>query len=315
MVLAILESEAVIKGAENGLTLCIQVIIPSIFPFLFLAMLMCGYWKGVRIPLFKPICKAVGIPVDAQSILLLAVVGGYPIGAQAVAQARNDQQISDATARRLLGFCNNAGPSFIFGLMGTIFENRYVPVLLWVVHIGSALIVGYLLPDKHCSYCTADRHETVSIPMILKNAVQVTTVICGWVILFRILITLLNTWLLNLDPLLKTTIYGLLELSNGCVALSDIRSESIRFITAAALLSSGGLCVLMQTRSVTGDLGMGMYFPGKLMQTALSVLLSALICPFLYDRTAYPLPILICTVFCLVYVFALKRKKVVALCT
>jgi len=305
----------VIQGAKEGLTLCLQVIIPSIFPFLFFAMLMCNYWKGVHVPFLSPICKATGIPEDAQSILLLGMIGGYPVGAQAIVQAHNSHSIQKSTAQRLLGFCNNAGPSFIFGLLGTMFESKLIPLLLWLIHIGSALLVGTLLPNKQSNSRTVQNSKKESIPGLLRTALQVTAVICGWVIVFRILLCLLDTLLLSqTEPILRVIIYGLSELSNGCIALPLICSESIRFTVASAMLSAGGLCVLMQTKSVIGDIGISTYLTGKVMQAALSIFLSCLISPFLF-HDSLPILIIPISLFCFfITLFAVKRKKVVALC-
>lgn len=315
MVVAVMKSQAVIQGAKDGLTLCMQVIIPSIFPFLFFSMLMCNYWKGIHLRFLTPICNATGIPENAQSILLLAVIGGYPVGAQAVVQAYNSHYIQKNKAQRLLGFCNNAGPSFIFGLLGTMFENQIIPLLLWLIHIGSAMIVGALLPNKQSNSHALQSSNKENIPGLLRAALQITAIICGWVIIFRILLCLLDEWLLlQAGPLLRVIIYGLLELSNGCVALPLIGLESIRFIVASAMLSAGGLCVLMQTKSVTGDIGICTYLTGKVMQTALSVFLSCLISPFVFQSFP-PISIILVSLFCFfVTLFAVKRKKVVALC-
>ena len=47
-----------------------------------------------------------------------------------------------------------------------------------------------------------------------------------------------------------------------------------RMLAASGLISLGGLCVGMQTVSVTEGLGLGSYIPGKLLQTALSLTLT-----------------------------------------
>ena len=62
-----------------------------------------------------------------------------------------------------------------------------------------------------------------------------------------------------------------MELSNGCCMLSEIPCEGIRFIIASFLLSQGGICVAMQTRSIVVTLGTGMYFPGKALQSCFAV--------------------------------------------
>ena len=127
--IAIFHAPVVVAGAKDAIDLCLYVIIPSIFPFLFLSMLLCNYWSNIELPIMRPICRLVGIPEEEQSILLFALIGGYPVGAQVVAQAYHSGRISKRTAARLIGFCNNAGPSFVFGLMGVIFGGILIPAL------------------------------------------------------------------------------------------------------------------------------------------------------------------------------------------
>lgn len=315
-VTALFRADSVIQGATDGLLLCLQVIIPSIFPFIFLSMLLCNYWKNINIPLLRPICKATGIPENMQSILLLAAIGGYPVGAQAVSQAYSDQSITKDQAKRLLGFCNNAGPSFIFGLLSTLFDRKIIVLTLWLIHIGSALFVGILLPNKQNAKKIELDYSCRPIPEILHSSLLVTGIICGWVILFRILLHFLETMLASvLDPTVLPILFGVLELSNGCIALNMIASEATRFIVASALLSMGGLCVAMQTVSVSGRLGTGAYFPGKIMQTSLSVFLSSLISIILFHSKLSLLPVLLSVLTFVITLTVVRRKKVVALCS
>lgn len=246
-------------------------------------------------------------------MLILGFLGGYPVGAQTIAQAYREDKISASVAKRMLGFCNNAGPAFLFGMFSVLFSNKGIPWFLWGIHITSALLVGRLLPETIKSDCPVAKSETTTIHNALQNAVKATAVICGWVILFRILITFCDKWFLWLFPIEAQVFFaGLLELSNACIMLQKIPSESVRFILASEILAFGGLCVGMQTRSVTQKLGLGYYFPGKVLQTLISLLLSALITPILFtDFLWKPIILQIFVSLSLIFIclIALKRKK------
>lgn len=285
-IFAIINAELVVAGAYTGIDLCLKVIIPSIFPFLFLSMLICNYWSGTDLSILRPICKITGIPSGHQSILLLACIGGYPVGAQAIVQAWKNGRINRSQAQRLMGFCNNAGPSFIFGLMSTVFEGFWFPLLLWVIHIGSAFLVGILLPDKKMNNSSAATVRRDSISQILLQSIKITGTICGWVTLFRIVLHFMESTTLLQSTAVKAAVFGLIELSNGCILLKNIVSTGLRFMIASGLLSVGGLCVGMQTASVTGKLGLGLYIQGKLLQTCISVFSSSVlgVCLF-HDQT------------------------------
>ena len=96
--------------------------------------------------------------------------------------------------------------------------------------------------------------------------------VCGWIVIFRTLLTILNRWILWLFPsAYKVFFIGLLELSNGCLELSNIQASANRLIIAAVILCIGGLCIAMQTVSVSPSLNHKTYFIGKVIQTILII--------------------------------------------
>ena len=57
--------------------------------------------------------------------------------------------------------------------------------------------------------------------------------ICGWVVLFRMILAFFDRWFLWLFPAaVRVGIYGVLELANGCCALLMIENEGLMFATA-----------------------------------------------------------------------------------
>ena len=63
----------------------------------------------------------------------------------------------------------------------------------------------------------------------------------------------------------------------GCCELLAVTDVSARFCICSGILAFGGLCVTMQTVSVTAGLSLKPYFLGKLLQTLFSLALAALI--------------------------------------
>lgn len=311
MLMIILDAKTAIEGASEGIQMCLQVVIVSLFPFIFLSMFATSGLSGVRIRFIGPIAALCGIPKGAEYILLTSLLGGYPVGAQAVYRAWNEHVLDTDTAKRLLGFCNNAGPSFIFGLLGTVFSNTFVPWVLWLIHIGSALLVGIIIPGKRVSSCKAIKGQPLSATDALHASLRVMAGICGWVMLFRILLNFAEKYFLFLLPdILRIIICGALELTNGCLSLRMVESEPIRFMLASVLLSTGGLCVLFQTRSVTGKLGTGLYYPGKLLQAGISLIACWMVLPFLYQHTrswAYMPALCMGCILCVLAIIYVKK--------
>lgn len=283
MGLLILDTKTAIAGAQSGIDLCVRTVIPSLLPFFFLSVLLTAALIGRKIGILKPVCRLCRIPEGAESILLAGLLGGYPVGAQCISQAAEDGCLHKTDARRMLAFCNNCGPAFLFGIVAGLFARWWDAWLLWGIHMASALCVGALLPGSPhpCRIRTA---RPISPVQALERACKIMAGVCGWVVLFKVLLSFLQRWILwMLPPALQIAIQGLLELSNGCIALSDFSDSDLRFVLCAGILSFGGLCVGMQTWSVVSeDIDRRLYFPGKVAQCAISLFFASILRGMLY---------------------------------
>lgn len=317
ILIIILDAKCAAASAKEGIDLCLRTVIPSLFPFFVLSAILNSYLLGKSNLLLRPFGRICGIPDGGESLLLLGYITGYPVGAQLITQAYKEKTLTADTAQRMLGFCNNAGPAFIFGMLSPIFTDKRVPWLLWGIHIASSIIVGCLLPHIDHSICTMRRISPISLGKALHNALYNIATVCGWVVLFRILLGYCNRWFLWRVPYtIQVIISGALELANGCVLLRSIPSTGLKFIIASGFLAFGGVCIGMQTRSVTQELGTGYYFPGKILQTMLSILFSTFMQQLLFRDTdiheeAYT-TICLMIVGIILMICILHRKKVVA---
>lgn len=278
MALLILDSKTALAGAQSGMELCIRTVIPSLFPFFLLSILLTTAMMGRRIPLLKPLCRLCRIPEGAGPLLLAGLVGGYPVGAQCVSQAYESGALDGQDVRRMLAFCNNCGPAFLFGMAAGLFEQWWAPWALWGIHIVSALCVGALIPGN-ASRCRAQPSESLTVVQALNRALRIMAGVCGWVVIFRVVIEFLQRWALWWLPAQwQAAVCGILELSNGCIALYEIENTGLRFLLCAGFLGFGGLCVTMQTFSVTkSGLDRSLYFPGKVLQCCISLLLASMV--------------------------------------
>ena len=87
-----------IAGAKDGLALCFNVIVPSLFPFfvvisLLLQLGLAGYLQGVCGPVMGPLFHMRGV---CALPLLAGLLGGYPTGARTAAELR--LQLAQMTA-------------------------------------------------------------------------------------------------------------------------------------------------------------------------------------------------------------------------
>lgn len=285
LLILILDTETAITGAREGIELCLQTVIPSLFPFMVLTSILTGLRSLVSGP---------------ASYFLPGLLGGYPTGALAVAQGVKDEHISRETGRRLLAFCSNAGPAFIFGMGANLFSKTWMCWAVWAIQILSALLVSLVFPVKESFSKASTPPAAVTLIQALSRSVRTMSLICGWIILFRIMLTFLRLWFLwCLPQWLSCLICGILELSNGCLSLTEIKIEAVRFILFSLFLSFGGICVAMQTYAVTDGMDASLYLPGKILQAIFSTMLSAA----LFSRE-------ISILTCLILIFLFSKKRI-----
>ena len=276
LLILILDGRTALSGAQAGVDLCIKTVIPSLFPFFLLSIWMTGSFRGSSLSVFVPMRKLLHIPAGAESILLSGFLGGYPAGAQSVGAAYSSGLLSRNAADRMMAFCNNAGPACIFGMVSSVFPNRNAAWELWVIHIGSAVLTAQFLPAVSSENTSGIRAKPVTLSESMHSAIRVMSSVCVWVVVFRVVLSFLERWLLWLLPVTaQVVIAGLLELSNGCCELPKIADCDLRFVVCSGMLAWGGLCVSLQTQSVSSGLSMKNYLKGKLIQTLFSLLLSA----------------------------------------
>ncbi len=275
MLILILDTKTALLGAQEGIQLCLETLIPSLFPFFIMSTLLTSSILGHNQRVFGPLEQLLRIPRGAGALVAVGMLGGYPVGAASIAQAVRAGNLSHRDGRRMLAFCSNAGPAFLFGIGARVFGNVWMCWLLWGIHIFSALMVGILTPGKAEQIIPIKNGKSVHLVGALRKSVEVMALVCGWVVLMRVALAFLERWFLRLIPKAgQVLIFGLLEIANGCCALPELGNIGLQFLLCSVFLGFGGLCVALQTLSVTEGLDGRLYLPGKITQGAISLLLA-----------------------------------------
>ena len=277
------------EAARQGLRLCFETVLPSLFPFFVLSSLFLSTGAAARFGhalegVMRPLFRLSGAGAGA---LVLGLAGGYPVGARTAAELYRRGSLTREEAERLLSFCNNAGPGFVMGICGgAVFGSVRAGALLCLIHAVSALLTGFLLsrpgraPQASAarggSFPAAPEPRAGLFPAAVRDSFAAAWSVCGFVVIFAVLLRFLSL-ILPPHPLLL----GFAELTNGVLALSPDRGG---FMTCAALLGWGGLSVHAQTLSVLEDTDLSprRYFLGKAVQALLSLPLARLASMWLF---------------------------------
>ena len=309
----ILDTKTAVSGAQEGIQICIKTLIPSLFPFFMVSGLFCSVYSGINLTFLNPILRLCHMPNGSGSLLVVGLLGGYPVGAKAIADSQKEGNLDLQDARRMMCFCNNAGPSFIFGILSNLFENALAPWILLFISILSAIITGWLLPVNNQSNSTSIKTNRMNVAQIFNSSIRAIVSVCGWIILFRVILSFLKRWFLWAMPsTIQVIIAGVIELANGCLELGMIDQDGVRFVMAAVMLSFGGLCVYLQTAAVAGQTGTGLYFPGKVLQSLIALVLAGIGQLFLFSgQNRMPfIGFLPPTILLLIIVIVVKTRKI-----
>lgn len=269
MVLLLWRSAVAAEAVRRGLTLCARSVIPALFPYFVVSGLFIslGFADGVGRRLEPLTRRLFGVGGAGASAFFLGLLGGYPVGGRTVGQLYRAGRLSKDEAERLLAFCNNAGPSFILGIVGVgCFGSLRTGFYLYLVHAFSAVLVGILFRKKapvsgqKVRY-SATFEPTAAFVRAVGEAAEGMMRLCGFVVFFLVILALIT----DLTGLNHPVLLGLAELTTGVTALEGRPGD---LVWAAALLGWGGLSVHGQTAAVLSDtdLGLSRYFLGKILQ-------------------------------------------------
>lgn len=303
----VLWPEQSMDAMRDGISLCGNVILPSLFPFFVLSSLvvelgMSRYLGKLLEPVMAPLFRVNG---SCAAALALGFVGGYPVGARTAIQLYENGQCSRTEAERMLAFCNNSGPAFILGVVGAgVFGSGRVGLLLYLIHLLASLLVGVLFRfykpgdgpqtrrrgGPQFQAASFSRAFTKSV----TGAMGSTLNICAFVLFFTVFLRILaHAGILRtvggllsalLAPLgmdqtwAERLLTGLVEVSSGVSSLTD-GSLSGRLSMAAFMLGWAGVSVHCQVLAFLGDSGLSVrtYLTGKLLHGGLSALLVGLL--------------------------------------
>ena len=255
-VVCIFYSEMVKQGVSNGLSLCANTLIPSLFIFLCLSHTAVAY-SEIHIPLLSKAYAAVfHAPENTAVLFLLSLIGGYPVGAMLCAQMLEEKKITAAQAKRLPLYCCCSGPAFAVLAVGeTMCGSKSVGLILLASTVLSQCIIGIVIGFFH-----RKQYDCKVVPLYTQTPsfAQAFTAsvdksiggilhICAYVVLFSVLLCLMR--LLPLPAGIQTYISAVLEVTTGAENFKD-NVPMLGFI-----LGFGGVSVLFQIKkylSLTG---------------------------------------------------------------
>lgn len=282
----------VCAAVMNSLKVCMEVIIPSLYAF----MVISGFIVSSNI--YAVLSKPFGIisryifriPEEYFSVFLIGSVGGYPVGARLLADMAREGKISKADAEHMLSYCYLAGPAFICSIAGVkLFSSVKVGMIIFAAVIGANIIIGVItglgrkIPSKSRKKVTLDVSFDCLIKSVYSGAKGMFS-ICAIIVFFSSIICIFDRLgAINYTAEIVSKAFGLSFPDSAAAVKSVIEISNISGLTqnnynliplAAALLSFGGICVLIQTAGFIGNkLSTKYFYFSRIIATIISYFL------------------------------------------
>lgn len=231
-------------GALEGIFFCANELLPPLFPFMALSVFIAkrnvsfgkaGKWFSSAL---------FGFSESLAPVILLSMIGGYPVGARGIKALRDSGAISEKEASLAANVLVGAGPGFLINFVGAeLLGSRELGTALLVAQIISVILLGILnkIIFVKGNYNSDKETNRRSLPFseALTEAVADASYgaleMCGMVVAFSAVLKILEK---------PFGVYSevLLEVTNAC----DTLSKSGRVIPIAFAAGFGGLCVHFQ---------------------------------------------------------------------
>lgn len=250
MVFIIIYSSDVKQGIVNGLVMCANILIPSLFPFTVLSLFLTN--SGLIFYISKPINTITQLLFKMSGeefcVFVLSLLGGYPVGALLVNQLVENKTMDKDRANKFYLFCFGAGPSFIILAVGEgILNSKTLGLLILTSQIITSTIISFVCLKRND---TIRNHNKLNkqtdtaqafIDATYQGAINIFK-ICIYVVLFSAITN--TTKILFSEYKMLSCLTLPLEITNG-VLNADKNVYLICF-----LIGFGGFCIHMQVYSL-----------------------------------------------------------------
>lgn len=270
---------AVTGGITDGLKICFYTVLPSLFPFTVLSSYISR--TDALLPVYRflsPVTKYVfRQPPAAAPVIVMSLIGGFPIGAKMTAELYCDGRLTENQAQRLNMFCMNAGPAFTVTAVGvSMLSSRRAGAVIFASLCASSLIIGFLtsfLDDK--SGFTEYKSRGVMNPLSalsasVTDAVNTMLSICAWIIMFSAVTGCFEASCADSGLLLA--VCSLTEVTDGCRRACGV----LPLPAITAIIGFGGLCVHCQVYQFIAKTGIKyrLFFAFRAINAAVAALIS-----------------------------------------
>ena len=243
--MTVLQNSTISNGARSGIDLCLNTIIPSLFPMLVLSSILSAlqYPDKIKRILSFPIQRVSGLSQSATPVFLFGALNGYPVGVKTSAALYTAGGIDLYSARKAALINVNPGIVFSVFITGKMYYGSTMHgIMLYLSVTLSNLLLCLVIPGRkeHKTEFSALTRKNFSFSDVFVNAVQasITNIasICAWIVLFSAITAPLSTL-----PFYKP-LSVIMEVTNAVIFCASKHNLPL----CAFCMGFGGICIFLQ---------------------------------------------------------------------
>ncbi|WP_317934800.1 hypothetical protein [Sporosarcina aquimarina] len=259
-------------GAETGVKLFVQALLPYLLPYIILTQ-----WL-LKLPVSEKSSPAWMRYIKAYT---LGSFGGFPVGAVTVSEMKKNGQLSKYESSLLLAACHAPGPMFIVGYVGLeLFGDSMSGwKLLFAIHAANIVFFLFVLllmasrrtPDGERKHSSITNPSSAPLLDAFKESSTIIILVATTVVFFSSLGSVLTNVIQAAASvemgIVKTFVLSIFEMTSG------VQSAALHFYGApifpyliAAILSINGLSIHMQVFVIarSAELSLKPYVIGRI---------------------------------------------------
>ena len=255
----IFEFNTIKEEIITALFLWANVIIPSVFPYLIISQYISNSSFIEKIPL-GIISFIFGIKKCSIKAVLSSAFCGYPSGAVCAKNLYEKGEIDIKEAQRLIYYTNNAGPLFLISAVGTgLLGSTKDGFAIYLIQLISSFIYGLIKREKSNSYnqkIKPTKLQKGDFCFYVKNGVNICVNICGFMVASYVMASATIIFIKNIfnSFYVNAFINCFFEITAGINKLSMLNFKSLKFALICGAVSWSGFSVIMQIKSVAGNI-------------------------------------------------------------
>lgn len=260
-VFTVLYREYAFSGVYAGLMLCLNTLIPSLFPFVVLSCIISHSATSELLcrPLSPILRHVFRLPPCAASAVIFGLTAGYPTGAKITASLYEDGRMNREQTSRLLCFCTSPGLAFSLYTASMLRGGSRTGFLLFAACAASPLLIGAFISRRAAvpPHTEKSAVQSGSFTNSVREGVSAMVSMCAFVIVFSGMISILEGS--GLISALSTVLSAILGIT------TDEASAAVKFLLEVT--SGVQSCGLYRLSPVLAALGLG--FSGVCIHTQL----------------------------------------------